>query len=185
MRNIQAGTIDIAGHSLSTGSFSKFTGGTITSSVPGGFLRVNQTKNVTNESCRVMGDLTISKTGNGEFRFARPVESSGALEVDKGVLRMTAAASWTNVARVVVSGSGTLAVEGIGQFGESPKVQVLGGGQVKLENGSRLVCGSLRVDGKRVVEGVYRAGSGLPGCVFVGDGEIVVLPPVGTVVSLK
>ena len=32
---------------------------------------------------------------------------------------------------------------------------------------------------------VVVSGSGLPGCVFVGDGEIVVLPPVGTVVSLK
>ena len=185
MGNIQAGTIDIAGHTLFTGSFSKFTGGTLTSSAPGGFLRVNQAKNVTNESCRVTGDLTISKTGNGEFRFARPVESSGALEVDQGVMRMTAAASWTNVACVVVSGSGTLAVEGVGQFGESPKVQVLGGGQIKVEAGSRLVCGSLKVDDKRVEEGVYRAGSNLPGCVFVGNGEIVVLPPPGTVVYLK
>ena len=178
MSDIKAGAIDVAGHAMTTGSFAKFSGGEITSSAPGGRLRVIQVKNVTNANCRITGDLAFSKAGTGEFRFARLVESTGALEVEEGVLRMTAAATWPRVKQVAVGGEGVLIVEGVEQFGPSPVVWILGGGSIRLESGSRLVCRSLKVNGVGVAAGVYHDGAELPGgIVFSGDGELEVLRP--------
>ena len=168
--------IDLAGHDMATGNFGNFTSGELASSAPGGYLRVKETGRVTNENCRVTGDLTFSKTGSGEFAFARLVESTGALEVDQGILRMTRQASWPNVRRVSVTGTGTLIVEGDDPFGDSPKVAVSGNGRIQVAAGSRLTCGELKVDGHPLGSGTYRSGS-----FISGGGEIVVRPHPGTV----
>ena len=143
-------------------------------------MRVKETGRVTNENCRVTGDLTFSKTGSGEFAFARLVESTGALEVDKGILRMTRAASWPNVRRISVTGTGTLIIEGDDQFGDSPKVSVSGSGRIQVASGSRLTCGELKVNGRPLGGGTYRSGS-----FIAGGGEIVVLPQHGTMFFVR
>ena len=172
--------IDLAGHDMATGNIEKFTSGELTSSAPGGYLRVKETGRVTNANCRVTGDLTFSKTSSGEFAFARLVESTGALEVDKGILRMTRAASWPNVKRVSVTGTGTLIIEGDDQFGDSPKVSVSGSGRIQVAAGSRLTCGELKVNGRPLGGGTYRSGS-----FIAGGGEIVVLPQHGTMFFVR
>lgn len=172
--------IDLAGHDLTTGLFTRFTSGEITSSSPA-WWRFAQSARVTNATCAVTGLLTLWKTGAAEFAVARQIDSRGGLIVDQGIFRMTSAASWPNVAFIDVSGTGRLIVEGGEVFDEVPFVRVSGGGVIQVPSGVTLNCGALKVNGRFLAAGDYTSASGF----ISGGGVLHAGPPPGTLFLVR
>jgi autotransporter-associated beta strand protein len=134
----------------------------------------------------VDGALTLSWEPTSAYTLTvtgRLSQTTGALQVKAGTLRLAAESAFPNLSSLAASGTGTLRVEGA-EVSPGVTLTLADTALLDLPNGRALTCLSAQVDGNALTTGVYTASDTVGGRTFItGDGSLTVLtlPLSGTV----